>query len=439
MLSYKRYQNTSQVSLFIIVFMSLVFTLLAINNYKMIFIAFVPLFFIIFYYSKFIGILILIIFNESIFYLTNSVNYNPIILGLLIITILIAIHKSLIQKNNYSFLFKNNIYMIIGLIFFEVLIAFLYTGQDIMLGLDASQRYFRYLFYFYLNIKMNDEKIADKVVDMMILIASILAILYIIQARIYPNVKVFNMSYMIRDGNVRFYTGINLITFSAFLALEKYFSSKDKKYIIATIILISEIYIVGQTRSITIPLIMILFYKMFISKKISSKQIIKNFIIIVTIVVFILIKPQFIENTFISVYNEISNNTGTSGFRIREISFYMNQFMQSPIWGIGIYSDSTQVGYEILGRHLEYYQNDIGVIGFIATFGIFGMAIFATIIYKAVKVLKKCNNKYGELMILFIIFSLFFNFYLENNVSILYILITLCYLESKYINNKANE
>ncbi|EOR28275.1 hypothetical protein A500_00110, partial [Clostridium sartagoforme AAU1] len=417
-------------------------TSIVISDYKYIIIIFIPILIaILLRYTK-ISIFLIIMVNESMFYLLDNFNANAFMTLLTIILVFCSFYEIVIKGKKVKYLFRNNIIMIFIIVLIEVFIAHSITNQSIFLGVDASKRYFWYANYFYLRLKINNDN-ADEIIDFVIKIATILSVLYLMQSLLYTKIQVFNMNYLEKYPFVRFYTGITIIVFSLFLSLERFKYTKRKKYLFFSFIMILEIVFVGQSRSIIIPLFILIFYKifMFIRNKFTAKSLIVATVLFVTFTPMLFNSNSYINKMIDSVFKEISMNTGTSGVRVREVEFFLNQFKEYPLLGCGIHSDKTDIGLDMLGRNYKFFQNDIGVLGFIATFGVIGIGVFLSIAFKMIIYIYRFKKKnliiYGELSIVYILISLPLSFYFENSTSILYILITLCYFENyleKYID-----
>lgn len=104
--------------------------------------------------------------------------------------------------------------------------------------------------------------------------------------------------------------------------------------------------------------------------KFKSDLLIKNFITIVFIAMFLL-HFRYVE-TFINTFTS-GDMLGSTLTRVNEYDFFSNMFSQNLshiLFGIGITQDLFNVG------NMQYYLSDLGLLGFIFTYGLIGFCIF---------------------------------------------------------------
>lgn len=435
------YKNYSSSTFLILIITSVIMVNLVVIDYKFLIVFLIPMIIYIFWKNTVLSVFILILINENFFYL-KFVNFNYKLSNLLILILCITISIIKLLRNNEKLLFKNQILVISALISIEIIVAKIVSNQEILDGFDMSINLQKYLMYFYIYLVMVRNKKAEKVVSMTIITSVAISIIYTIQAFLYPKIIFLNMIYFQREGRTRFYTGIAFIIFSIFLCIEKYYKENKKKYILYFAIMTFEVIFVGQTRNITIVLMfmfIIYLFKNFHIRSINIKKLI-SISFFSTIFFIFLLKSNYIYDIFYSSIMEVKTKTGSAGFRINEIYYYIGGFLKRPLLGNGLYYDGSLIGFEVLGRQYGYFQNDIGVLGSLFTFGVIGISAFLYLLFKIFKISKNIENnkKYhkiilsSKLLVYFIILSIFFMFYMDNGGSVLYITIIMCYLEYTY-------
>ncbi|MGK0701212.1 O-antigen ligase family protein [Priestia flexa] len=185
---------------------------------------------------------------------------------------------------------------------------------------------------------------------------------------------------------MRFYQGVNIVIFSLILGIQRILEKGKTNIILVVICSVNFFYVlvVANSRSLTIPLLVALLYVLFIQQK-FKKTIIIYALLGLSIYLFNSNDDNLFIKTFSLLINDISNNDGTIGFRLKEINYYLSQVSENFILGMGILSESHSPSYFVLGKQFNYYLSDIGMIGFFFKFGIIGVVLVCTIVLSMLK------------------------------------------------------
>ncbi|WP_288479655.1 hypothetical protein [uncultured Clostridium sp.] len=383
-------------------------------------------------------ILGLIILNERIFYLIG----RPLNFIISIISILLFIFgiKKIINK---KYIFKFEIISLIIICFFSEIGAYFMWGQSLLDGFCGMYYIFIYLLYFYLvDFFDKDVQRIDNIKNIIFNVGSIISILYLFQALIYPKIIIFNMSYSFRDGRVRFFSGYVFIMFSILIGVTIILKKFEVKKLIFISIQIFSLIYVSQTRNFIIGIFILIVWCLFINRKIPKYKIIYITLIIVFLYYFIFSNDHNIINNFInSIMKQFDNKSGTIGTRFLEFRYYINLLSKNWLSGIGILYSRFRLTPIITGYiPYFYFIGDLGLIGVVIQTGILGLFwmiyFFAKIYLFGVKIKSKCieASYLFRLLVIFLI-GLFASGLIFDNNAILYICIVLAMAESKYKSN----
>ena len=183
--------------------------------------------------NKYLVLLLVIVLNEKLFYLFSEDYYTIQILSILItILSLYEFLKYLLDIKKRELYWKNQILFIVIIAIVEAINSYILYKQNLILGIVTPLHLYRYLFYFYLALKFSNKTDVIRVENLLINISTFISIMYILQAIFYPNIIIFNMSYSIRNGFTRFYTGFPIIIFMFFITVSCSIEYKSKKFLI---------------------------------------------------------------------------------------------------------------------------------------------------------------------------------------------------------------
>lgn len=346
-----------------------------------------------------IVIIIYLILETRFFYLftignlENFITYkNKMLISFFIVSIsiiLILIRKKVSKAsiNKWCLLFL--IYVL-----FETIRNGIIYNLDINKMFLACHGYLLLILCFFINSCEEKEEIYKFIIKAITIFSIITSVLFIMQIFLYNTLKISFLKISEypqltmaekREFGIRLTFPSTLIIFSFLISCGQLKENKKNKLHKCNLV-ISAIYIfcICQTRMTSIAIlcaigIIIIFNKISYGLK-------KAIIIILTIIV--LIAPLGLENLF-------DNKTGSVYARIYSIELYTKEFLENPVFGIGLLpDDGSNVTIQKILHGDEGYANitDIGIIGYIVQFGIVGLVLLIYLIKIAYGIL----NKYGK-------------------------------------------
>ncbi|SUV02259.1 Lipid A core - O-antigen ligase and related enzymes [Priestia megaterium] len=394
---------------------------------------------LVFFKVEFILIGLILSVNNVFFLITNS-NSESLILIFSFLTILILIFYLISGRLretvfiNMKFKYLWSIFIL--LIVIGILNSYFLFQQPIWLGIKAAKWYLIIVIYFLLSYLLINNLISvRKIVNIVISIGFIASIIYIIQFFLYDKYQFLNVNFLERFGEVRFYQGVNIVIFSLVLGIQRVLEKGKVSIMLAVACSVNFFYIlvVANSRSLTIPLLIALLYILFLQKK-FNKTIIIYALLGFSIYLFNSKDSNLFIKTFSLLINDISNNDGTFGFRIKEINYYLSEISRNFVLGMGILSESHSPSYFALGKQFNYYLSDIGMIGFFFKFGIIGVLLVCAIVLSMIKknlyLWQKKVYRFDLIAyVIYLLFAMWFVPLFDNASSLLCICIALALID----------
>ncbi|WP_251552241.1 hypothetical protein [Neobacillus muris] len=181
----------------------------------------------------------------------------------------------------------------------------------------------------------------------------------------------------------RFEIGSLALILGFFIAISKLLardiSTKEKRlYISYLILLCINLYFIIKTRSLMLYLIVALIIGILFNKKTS----IKIKILLYALLGFCVI-GLFLSNIMVSINTLFQEDMGIA-VRFKALDYYWDKFLEYPLTGLGFLSGSETLSTSsiLLGGNGNFYQSDVGIIGFVSKFGAIGL-IWMCILYRA--------------------------------------------------------
>lgn len=240
-----------------------------------------------------------------------------------------------------------------------------------------------------------------------------------------------------REDAMRSFIGIYALLLGSIFQINQllYNSKKSLKTIGWILLCLITIIIVNQSRSTIAALvgaIGVLIYYRYNSNKINIKK------IIFYIITGIIVCYAYIYITS-SIQESISIEEASSVKRIEAYSFYMQKFIEHPIFGVGFTDINSLI---VQGHYNKLFIEDIGLIGYLAQAGCFGIIVLLILVGSYIKITKqiKGSNKIlcNSLSTLFIIL-LPFNLILNIDNAIIYLTFILSIISSIYVYNSKSQ
>lgn len=325
-------------------------------------------------------IYLLVFMNSGFYFFSHNAVFTLILSAPLVI--ISFIHK---KNNSYTFQYTRiNRYIIIIYLFMFVEFSRLMMSSNILELKGIFSLFFPY-FYLMLAFPILDVLFRDNSLSFFknVICINIIATLFrflIWYIYNFKGVLYFSSIFQehgfdwVRNGLVRLdappLDGLSFVSMVFILYFSKSMTRKIFSLSVLAL-LFSYSWFVYNSRSqmICYTLTMMLMY--FIKPvKFKSDFLIKNFVIIIFMLIFLLHFSYVINfiNTFTS-----GNTLNSTLTRVNEYEFFYKMFSQNVfnfLFGIGITQDLFNMGY------VQYYLSDLGILGFTFTYGLIGLYIF---------------------------------------------------------------
>lgn len=214
------------------------------------------------------------------------------------------------------------------------------------------------------------------------------------------------------------------------LLLNDFFYSGRKKsqiyYLVCLLIVGYNIIFINQSRSLLLALLIstgVFLYRHFISIIKNWRGKISWYLLIGIITILLIIWVLFYFKEVVASSLEIGESS--SIVRLAAYRYYFSLFIEHPILGIGMIRNQIQDGLAQIGVAKRYFVDDIGLIGFIAQWGVLGIIIMANWLKSIIIAIKKNGSVLGWALLSAIIVIMPFNIFFNVGYGIIYSIITL--------------
>lgn len=193
-----------------------------------------------------------------------------------------------------------------------------------------------------------------------------------------------------REG-MRTFVGTIAMVLGVLLLLHRILFIKRKRNILSWIWLLltfTSLVLVNQSRSAAFAVVgamgVLIYYRF--SGLIKRAGIIAKLLKIV--IVFLVL--YFAYNYVLDIVSEsISNDEASSVNRLQAYAYYWNKFLQYPLTGVGLSTDNKLIAD---GVYMRLYVDDIGIVGYLAQTGLFGLFMQAMILKGYVYNVKRIHD-----------------------------------------------
>lgn len=351
--------------------------------------------------------------EADLFYLTTNNALKVLLSCVTLITCVLLLIKCFFSKEK-KFIFNKFILFFIIYSFVEIVIS-VYRYSLSIISVFAVAKYIfiimaYYIFSFYIR-----KKDKNKFVNIVMLFSLICSIVMLLQYFLYPKYGLFLniMRYGFRFSSLRIYEGEGLINIGIVIAfgslINKNFKFRVLPYLTFIIGLLEAIF-VQKTRMVLLCIILtcVLVYLVKNIKRIGRLYL---------FILFLLIIIGIVQNTSLFSEYKSSFSTDDNSYTIRqaEIAFYLKQFSENMLFGMSFipYNASSFTDMILRGPYDNYYRDDVGIIGFMNTFGLIGLVWFILMLGKVTRIIilsvqkKSINDNYETIsFLLFVVFSL---------------------------------
>ena len=248
------------------------------------------------------------------------------------------------------------------------------------------------VFYSLKKIITNSDRL-DYFIDILVKISLICSVLAIISLVVYTKTRINilglnidDYSFM-RNGRGHFMVGsMVVIPATIFLWCRVITGGYKISNVIILALNIFHVFYIGQTRMyIAILSIVMLLSYLVVSKR---SKIVKGILVVLLLIILFIIGAQTVSEY---VSELVGNNTVL--YRLDGINYYMHQLIQHPVLGMGLIGTSnSSLSTLLYGPLLRYFRTDVGFVGFINCFGIFGGIWYLSYVYYCLRMTLKSRS-----------------------------------------------
>ncbi len=348
--------------------------------------------------TNFFGFYKFLPFGKS-FYSYDYIHISVCLVSLMFLLYKVVTRKKIQIKGSFI-----NVYMVLlMLIAVEVIWTYSKYHQPISLTFKEAFYYIvPFLGYFtFLQYKENVE--FDDVADIIVKASIITSIVALIVFTLYTfagiNILQLNdsISENFRNGTIRFSIGTIVANIGIVISITRIMQKKSKKLdLYNTIVVFLNIWLVDKSRTALLYIIIIVLISMLLGKKVGRLWKVIILFAIVACVIGVFISYDTVRNE-VSVY---FNSDAGIMMRFNTIEFYMNQFQEYPVLGMGLLSSSKDVaGWQLLyGPAGYFYRDDVGIVGLLNKFGICGLLWIIAFFITIMRIEKKTKLQEGEVV-----------------------------------------
>ena len=386
-------------------------------------------------------------------FLINSYVYKTLIIGLVIGTIIVNLmfNSEQYQKAKNMIFLPSTIMMLIAFIAVMIGTQIVYQ-QTILTTIKNSYFYGMLVVYFWLTIFTEDDffdyilTLTAWISGLYALIIMIQSMLYIHQGPVFLDYGQFGLNPLFGNlglifGFPRIAVAADFISFGLLISLVGIMMKRTKRNIIinsclAGLDLFFIIFISGTRMYIMIDLLMVAY-------TIAVMLWQKYKVLVVTagsfVITLVLVALPTIAKGFTSGERSVSYD-----IRKEEIVYYFNQIFKHHFLGIG-FPDAKRFDQILHGFHgitlqhfgPQYFLEDVGILGILATFGILGVIWLLTLLVDLYRSWKNSQSPYASMLLIGYIIITAFTLSLFNVQRILYLFIILYCLD--YLTKKKSQ
>lgn len=319
---------------------------------------------------------------------------------------LLLINKIFKKENKY--IFQNNILVLFVMVLIQIVVSKLIYNQGFSALLSMSNQYILLILYFfftyYISYKNNREKFENITIKFLLILSILMLVQYIIYIKtgnLFLSIKLGT-----RYGSIRVYESDYFFTFGAVLTFGLFLNRKNrllnKKLLFFVFILccIEVIFVSKSRMGLLVAILSCLF--MIILK--YRNNIIKKLGVLIACVVLFFVLMQI--PSFNNAFSTINSNDSSLLTRGKAIEYYLSQFIEKPILGVGFIKpiENDESYYIVRGEQGKFYKEDLGIFSNVLTLGIIFIPWYLILVRKILKILliiyrrgkeKNCLEIYG--------------------------------------------
>lgn len=341
-----------------------------------------------------LSVITIFLLETQFFYLIRSeilyeiINpYQKITIVLLIVTSCSILFIDLL--NFKRFIFNKHVFFFLILFFIEI-VRTVYKYNVGIIPVISSYNYLFIILGYYIFRYYIQRKGKENFINLVLFFSLFCSILISLQYILYPKLGLFlNVDYSYRFLSMRITQGEGLINIGIVLAFGVLVNKNFKFMLLPYLTFLVGVYelIFVQKTRMVILCIIISCITVFLLKNVKKVQ---N---VFLLFIFLFILLGTIQNTeLLNKYTESISNEDVS-LRVRQEanSFFLNQFYENKFLGMGLIPSNVSDFTDNLlyGPNRIYFKSDVGLVGFINTFGISGLICFLLLYFKIITILIK--------------------------------------------------
>ena len=294
--------------------------------------------------------------------------------SVLTLIILVALHRSPLFCKG---MFASECASLLLLLLVEAIFSFVQYDQPFFFVVKEVLYYVIVLFVYFVFIQFRDHTKTEEMLDFFIKASLACSLIALVAFFLYSYLGINLLKFStaedhFRNGTVRFDVGKNIVFIGVIASLTKLVRTEHTKIDLLNIILGAiHIYFVMKTRTVVLYfLILFVVSPIFVTGAKKKWKLIG----MGAFLIFLSCAAVFFSDLMRSWQMLWSDDIGNV-VRIDAMQFYLKQFCESPILGMGFVSNNSNliVSRLLMGVDGKFYRDDVGLIGFLNAFGIAGV------------------------------------------------------------------
>ncbi len=323
------------------------------------------------------------------FYVGDAVFLGEFACSLFALFVLFFIRKSIRIRKGFFFNICSGLFFVLLL---QIIQSYLSYSQSFSVVLKEAGYYLIAILVYIVFVQFRERLTVEQVIDSFAkasIVCSVIA-LFAFFLFTFAGINILNVSIAesnFRNGTLRFDVGKNIVFIGLIISFVKVFRQEYSRLDLLNIFLgVLHIVIVMKTRSVGFYFLSLLFLGPFLITKVQKKW---KFLIFEISFCALLLFVIYFENLS-SELDLLWNDDVGNVVRQDAIKFYLNQFYDNPVLGMGFIDSNKDnaVSHLLRGLNLQYYRDDVGVIGFLNAFGVVGFIWLIVFLKKTISMVR---------------------------------------------------
>ena len=317
--------------------------------------------------------------------------FDALFYGIVFLTFILALYF-------YSFNYSENkryktVFYAINFLFLALILSSLsgwhFQGQNPLTGLFSARYFAFYLLFFLLCLFSPSKKFVLRLIFIFalgyILVFSIQLFIYPYQIVPFGSVEDFDRGLL----RVRV-EGVGFLTLGGLLALNHYLRYKKNLFLLLFIVAVVYIFLLGL-RTLTLAYLLSALFLVFLLYKNDLRKMLIS-LVSISLLSFLLYFSGVLDDYYEIFYEHTIDQIemGDEYIRFQTFDFlfnYVSPGWEALIFGNGVANENSPYGRILIGlgaNQLGFIVADLGLIGYVFYFGIFGIVAFLAVYLKVV-------------------------------------------------------